>query len=311
MSRIAVTPQLMTAIFQGFKALYLKGFEAQEALYAAIAMTVPSKTSKEIYGWLGQSTGFREWLGDRVVQALTTHDFSIANKHFENTVGVNRNQIEDDEFGVLSPVFEQLGMDAKSHPNVVIFDLLKTGRVTKCYDGKPFFATDHPTTDSKGKVIAQSNLTTEAGGKPTWYLFDTSKAIKPIIWQVRKPYDFVRKDQPTDDIVFFNNQAVYGADARVNAGFALWQLAHACDKDLTAANFKAVRQAMRGLKGDNGRPLTIKPMELHIPTSLESAAELVFAKATINGGVQNELFREDKVVVNAYRDCSEYPAAPV
>lgn len=302
MSRIAVTPQLMTAIFQGFKALYMKGFEAQEALWVSIAMTVPSKTSKEVYGWLGQSTGFREWLGDRVVQALTTHDFSIANKHFENTIGVNRNQIEDDEYGVLSPVFEQLGQDSKSHPNLVIFDLLKTGRTTVCYDGQPFFSASHPTTNAKGGKITQSNLTTEAGGKPTWYLFDTSKAIKPIVWQVRKPYDFVRKDQASDDIVFFNNQAVYGADARVNAGFALWQLAHACDKDLTSANFKAVRQVMKGLKGDNGRPLTIRPMELHVPTTLESAAELLFAKVTINGGEENELYKAVKVVVNPYLD---------
>lgn len=302
MSRAAVTPQLMSAIYQGFKLLYLKGWEAQEALYGAIAMTVPSKTSKEVYGWLGQTTGFREWLGDRVIQALTTHDFAITNKHFENTVGVNRNQIEDDEYGVLSPVFEQLGQDSKSHPNVVIFDLLKTGRVTKCYDGKPFFAIDHPTTDSKGKVTVQSNLTTEAGGKPTWYVFDTNKALKPIIWQVRKPYEFVRKDQPADDIVFFNNEAIYAVDARVNAGFGLWQLAHASDKDLTAANFKAVRQAMRGLKGNNGRPLTIKPVELHIPTTLESAAEAVFAKATINGGEENELYKAVKIVVNPYLD---------
>lgn len=302
MSRITVTPQLMSAIFQGFKALYLRGFEAQEALYQSIVMVVPSNTSKEVYGWLGQSTGFREWLGDRVIQALTTHDFSITNKHYENTIGVNRNQIEDDEYGVLNPIFEQLGMDSKAHPNQVIFDLLKSGRTTLCYDGKPFFATDHPTTNAKGGKIAQSNLTTEAGNKPTWYVFDTSKAIKPIIWQVRKPYDFVRKDQKDDDIVFFNNQAVYGADARVNAGFALWQLAHACDKDLTPTNFKAVRTAMRQLKGDNGRPLNVRPMELHCGTALESAAELLFDKATINGGETNELYKAVKVVVNPYLD---------
>lgn len=302
MSRVAITPQLMTAIFQGFKALYLKGFGAQEALYTSIAMTVPSNTSKNVYGWLGKSTGFRKWIGDRVIQSLTTHDFAITNEPFENTVGVDVDQIEDDEYGVLNPIFEQLGQDSKEHPDEVVFDLLKTGRVGLCYDGKPFFAADHPTTKPKGGVLAQSNLTTEAGNKPTWYVFDTSKAIKPLIWQVRKPYNFVRKDQATDDIVFFNGQAVYGVDARANAGFALWQLAHACDKDLTAANFKAVRAAMKGLKGDNGKTLKIRPTEIHVPTALESAAELIFGKATINGGETNELYNAVKVVVNPNLD---------
>lgn len=302
MSRITITPQLMSAIFQGFQKLYTKGFEAGDALYLSIVMVTSSKGSSETYGWFGSSTGFRKWLGDRVIQALKTHDFTIKNEPYENTIGVDRDQIEDDAYGILSPVFEQLGQDSKQHPNEIIFEMLKSGRTTLGYDKVPYFSTLHPTTDAKGKVTTQSNLTTEAGNKPTWYVFDTSKAIKPLVWQVRKPYEFVRKDQSTDDIVFFNNQAIYGANARVAAGFALWQLAHACDKALDATNFKAVRQAMRGLKADNGRPLAIKPVEIHVPTSLESAAELLFGKATINGGEENELYKAVKVVVNPYLD---------
>lgn len=302
MSRVAITPQLMTALYQGFKALFQKGWDAGETYYQHICTVVPSKTSKEIYGWLGQSTGFRKWVGERVIQALTTHDFTIANEEFENTVGVKKTQIEDDETGTLSPVFEQLGRDAKEHPDQVVFDLLKQGRTAKCYDGKAFFASDHPVSDMKGKITPTSNLTTEAGNKPTWYVFDDTKVVKAMIWQKRKEYDFVRKDQTTDDIVFFQGQVIYGADARVAAGFGLWQLAHACDKDLTADNFKAVRQSMRALKGDNGRPLRVRPTLIMVPTSLESAAESIFAVKTLANGGDNPLFNQVKVIVNPFLD---------
>ncbi|WP_421793970.1 Mu-like prophage major head subunit gpT family protein [Hydrocarboniphaga effusa] len=302
MSRVAITPQLMTALFQGFKALFQKGWDAGETFYQEICTIVPSKTSKEIYAWLGQSTGFRKWVGDRVIQALGTHDFTITNEHFENTIGVNKNQIDDDETGTLSTVFEQLGRDAKEHPDEVVFELLKTGRVAKCYDGKPFFASDHPVSNKLGKITAVSNLTTEAGNKPTWYVFDTTKVVKPMIWQKRKDYDFVRLDQATDSIVFQKNEALYGADARVAAGFGLWQLAHACDKDLTADNFKAVRAAMRGLKGDNGRPLRVRPTVIMVGTSQESAAESIFLVKTLANGGDNPLYNQVKVIVNPFLD---------
>lgn len=302
--KITINSQLMAALFQGFQTLYKNGFEQAENYYGSLVTVVPSSTSEEVYGWLGQTTGFREWLGDRVIQALKTDGFKIVNKHFENTVGVNRNQIEDDRTGILSPVFQQLGMDAKAHPDQVVFALLQAGTAQICYDGKPFFAEDHPILKGVNKNTSTpfSNLTTEAGNKPFWYVFDTSKAIKPLIWQKRKDYEFVRQDRPTDDIVFTQNQALYGADGRVNAGFGLWQGAHACNKALTAANFKAVRTAMRSIKGDNGRPQTWKPTEIHVPTALESQAEEVFAKQLIAGGETNELYKAVKVVVNPYLD---------
>ncbi len=302
MSKIVITNQLMAALFQGFQALFKNGFEQAPNFYGSLVTQVPSSTSEEVYGWLGQTTGFREWLGDRVIQALKTDGFKIINKHFENTVGVSRNQIEDDRTGILAPVFTQLGMDAKAHPDQVVFELLELGRTALCYDGKPFFAADHPVLVSKdkSKTTPVSNLTVEAGNKPMWYVFDTSKAIKPLIWQSRKAYEFVRQDRSTDDIVFQQNMAQYGVDGRCNAGFGLWQQAHACNKDLTGANFKAIRAAMRGIKGDNGRPLTIKPVEIHVPTDLESAAEQVFEKALISAGETNELYKAVKVVVNPY-----------
>ena len=59
----------------------------------------------------------------------------------------------------------------------------------------------------------------------TWYMFDTHRAIKALIFQQRKKPKFVQKTAETDDNVFFEKKFVYGADCRDNVGYALWWLA--------------------------------------------------------------------------------------
>lgn len=47
----------------------------------------------------------REWIGEREVQALAAYDYLIKNKKFEMTIGVPRDDIEDDKYGVYTPLF--------------------------------------------------------------------------------------------------------------------------------------------------------------------------------------------------------------
>jgi phage major head subunit gpT-like protein len=58
-----------------------------------------------------------------------------------------------------------------------------------------------------------------------WYLMDTSKAVKPMIQQIRRAPGFVAQDQPTMDNVMNLKKFRYGSDARGEAGYGLWQLA--------------------------------------------------------------------------------------
>jgi phage major head subunit gpT-like protein len=59
-----------------------------------------------------------------------------------------------------------------------------------------------------------------------WFLMDTSKAIKPIIFQKRKPPEFTMLTNPDDQNVFMRKEYIYGVDCRDNAGYGLWQLAY-------------------------------------------------------------------------------------
>lgn len=134
----------LRGIYVGFNTLFNKAFEAQTPQYDQIATVTPSTSDTETYAWLGDIPGMREWIGDREIQNLSAGDYSIKNKSFELTVGVPRNAIEDDKIGVYNPSVQMLGQSAAMHPDKLVFGLLKNGFALKCYDGKSFFATDHP-----------------------------------------------------------------------------------------------------------------------------------------------------------------------
>lgn len=277
----------LKALHVAFNAAFKAGLGQAASQYLQIATVVPSTTGSEEYGWLGQLPGLREWLGDRVVHAIGNHGYTIKNKPFELTVGVPRTVIEDDQYGVYTPLMTEMGRAAEAHPDELVFRLLKDGRTALCYDGQPFFSTSHKVLNEKGKEVNVSNLSDDGGAGATWYLLETRRALKPLIFQDRKKPNFVAKTAETDDNVFQSGQFVYGVDARRNAGFGFWQLAHASNKALTAENLKAAITAMDTQTGDYGRPLGISPNLLVVPKALKFTANRLLTADLVNeGGVQ-------------------------
>lgn len=277
----------LTMLFVAFKAAFQGGFGKTPTQYRDIATVVPSTTGKEEYGWLGKLPKMREWIGDRVINGIMSHGYSIRNKPWELTIGVPRDDIEDDTYGVYKPMFEEFGQSVDEHPDELTFGALVAGPSTKCYDGQYFFDTDHPVTDANGAVQSQSNWDNNGGAGTPWYLLDTSRAIKPLVFQDRKKPQFVSKTAPTDDNVFFAKEFVYGVDARYNVGYGLWQLAYGSRKPLNEDNLYAAYVAMTERKGDNERKLAIKPNKLYVPPSQLMAARKVLSASQLANGADN------------------------
>lgn len=288
---LIINRQTLATTFVGFKTIFNDAFATAESDYAKVAMEVTSTTAAEDYKWMGKTTRFREWIGDRVVQNLSAHSYIIQNKPFENTVGVDRDDIEDDKLGVYTPLMQQLGYDAKTHPDELVFPLLAAGFTQTCFDGQYFFDTDHPVRAENGATVSVSNM--QPGASTPWFLLDTSKPIRPLIFQKRRPYSFVAMDAPNDEAVFSRKEYRYGADGRGNAGYALWQMAFGSKAALNEENLAAAIASMRSIKGDQGRPLNIKPTLLVVPPSLEHAAKKLVKAETVNG------------TTNVLRDCAE------
>ncbi len=273
-----ITPSVLNAIFQGFSFIFNDALKSVEPSYERIAMMTSSEGSAENYGWLGQMPRIREWLGDRVVNSLDSFGYQIRNRTFESTVGVKREQIEDDRYGLFKPIFAEFGRSVSLFPDEIVYGLLAEGHTSICFDGQNFFDVNHPVKDQNGNNTFVSNY--QAGAGPAWYLLDTSRAIKPLVWQTRRPFDFVSKVDPqASDMVWLRNEYQYGTDGRANAGFGLWQLAYMSTATLNRANFRAAFEAMTTLRGDYGRPLGIKPNLLVVGPSLAfTAKDLIKSK---------------------------------
>lgn len=283
--------------FRGFQTVYNEASLSAPSYMDRIAMNVPSTGRDETYGWLGMFPQLREWIGQRHVNSLKAHAFTILNRTFESTVSVKRNDMADDKLGVFKPFFAEMGQAARRHPDELIFGLLKSGFTSECFDGQSFFDTAHPV-EIDGAVTNISNM--QAGSSPAWFLLDVGRAVRPIIWQERESYEFQRLDRPSDPHVFLNDEYLYGVRARVNAGFGLWQLAFGSKDALSEENYAAARAAMMNFKSDGGRMLGITPTLLVVPPALESDALHLLNTETKDGGGSNPWKGTAELIVTPY-----------
>lgn len=276
----------LAALRAGYSTAFQGGLDQAPSMWNRVATEVRSTQKEQKYGWLGKMPNVREWIGARAVQNLEQHDYAIREKPFELTVGVDKDDVETDNLGIYGPMFTELGRSAGAFPDTLTFSLLKNGWSSLCYDGQNFFDTDHPVLDEEGNKTSVAN--TDGGAGAPWFLMDTSRALKPLILQKRKDFQFVAKDKETDDNVFDKKEFIYGVDARMNVGFGFWQFAWGSKQALTGANYGTARAALTGMKGDYGRPLGLMPNLLVVPPSLESAGRKLLNSEYAAGGETNE-----------------------
>ncbi|TNI79576.1 Mu-like prophage major head subunit gpT family protein [Aeromonas sobria] len=298
-----ITPALLQSLFTGFKKNFEDAKSEAPAQYTKIATVIKSTTKSNTYGWLGKFPNLRKWVGDRVIESMKAHGYQIVNEDFEATVGVDRNDIEDDELGIYAPMFAEMGRSAGIHPDELCFGLLGAGFTTPCYDGQYFFDTDHPVypkADGTGTPVLTANVVVDAGyqGEP-WFLLDTSRALKPVIFQDRKSPQLIAMTKIDDEAVFTRKEFRYGVDCRDAAGFGFWQLAFANKRALTPDNLWDAYSKMREFQADGGRKLGVKATLLVVPPSLEKLATQMLERELANSS-SNELKGKLELVVADY-----------
>ncbi|GHD63849.1 Mu-like prophage major head subunit gpT family protein [Jeongeupia chitinilytica] len=75
------------------------------------------------------------------------------------------------------------------------------------------------------ELVVDGRLTSD----DAWFLLDTTKPVKPLIYQERMKPVFVEQTDPQADSVFMRKKFKFGAEARGNGGYAFWQLAYGSD----------------------------------------------------------------------------------
>lgn len=161
---------LKTRLHRDFQAA-LTGASPVHSQRLGLYSEMQSDTESNTYDWLASMAGMREWLGPRIVESFKERSFQIVNKHFEKTLEVNIDKLEDSPMTAISDAAARLSVlmeGARKLDDDLLFNpsstamggisgLLAAGATTLCYDGQYFFDTDHPTDlDASG---TQANYT--------------------------------------------------------------------------------------------------------------------------------------------------------
>lgn len=77
----------------------------------ALEMAVSGAATK--HAWLEQIPGMKEWIGERQINNLKIGAVTVTNRDFEDTVSVDRNDIEDDQYGVYAPLIGMMGASSE------------------------------------------------------------------------------------------------------------------------------------------------------------------------------------------------------
>lgn len=159
-----VNKSSIQAAFIALKTTFHNAFTAAPSTWDKVAMKVPSGTKANDYAWLSTFPKMREWLGDKVVKSLAAFKYTIVNKDFEATIGIDRNDFEDDQLGIYGPQAQSAGWSAKQWPDELVMGLVNGAFTNVCYDGQYFCDTDHDVGGSSvsNKLTAALSVASQA-----------------------------------------------------------------------------------------------------------------------------------------------------
>lgn len=156
-----VNSDTIKGLYKVLKADFLKAFGNGEPVNTPdFVMETTSTSASETYGWLGQVPQMQKWVDERKIRGLSENKYEIFNEDYEATLGVKRNDIEDDKLGAIKIRIADLARRAATHPWKLIIDAVMAGSTALCYDGQAFFSASHVEGNNQ---TAQSNIVSRTG----------------------------------------------------------------------------------------------------------------------------------------------------
>lgn len=170
-----MTGDFQAALFTDFKELYNDWFFAAQNVndITAFCDVIDSTTLIENFNFMETVPQFAEWVDERKLQGIgASYNYSVKNKHWEVTIEIDRDTIDDNRLQLERQKIAHLGLEAGRAPWQMFINALTAN--TACYDGQNFFSASH----SQGNSGSQSNLLSATGTTVSAIMtdFGTAKA---------------------------------------------------------------------------------------------------------------------------------------
>lgn len=168
-----------------------------------LAITQPSGNLLELYEWMLETAQIRDTntKGDQIdFEDLVAVSHSIQNKNAGTALELDRNEFEDNKYDRAAKWASDVGNQGMLWPQRKIIELILGGESNAGYDGKKFFATDHPVNPFDDSLGNYSNLISDlssVGGTSTCEL--TAKnlaAATALINTIPGPWGAPRELEP-------------------------------------------------------------------------------------------------------------------
>jgi phage major head subunit gpT-like protein len=150
------TPTNLLGFFTAFRARFYEGYAGTPAWWQTLAMTEPSDTSLNTYGWMDRLPAMREWIGARQVTEPITQNRSVVNRHFEITSSIDADRFRDDQYGIYNNIVREHARQAAKRHDYNLAALIEANPT--CFDGQAYFSTAHPQdTSGQQSLVTYSN----------------------------------------------------------------------------------------------------------------------------------------------------------
>jgi phage major head subunit gpT-like protein len=161
-----VNKESLQGIQTSFRTIFMQTFEKAAPMdLTGVVDDFPMSTGRLELAWCAVLGKMREWLGDRQARDIVAKNYAVVARHFEHTVEVDRDDIEDDNMGQYGPQIRKITIRGARFPDRMVADAI-TANAT-CWDGQPLVDDSHP---AFGPYAAFDNkITTALSADSTGY----------------------------------------------------------------------------------------------------------------------------------------------
>lgn len=128
----------------GFQGIFQDAFEQVQPEWEPFVQRMQTTNDTESFNWLDGMPSVHQWVDDAQFETFAAQAWEIGWRKWQSGIQVAREDIVDDKLGNVRPRIGDLGDIVRRHPGQLLYQRIKAGDTSVCFDGEYFFDTDHP-----------------------------------------------------------------------------------------------------------------------------------------------------------------------